>query len=218
MLDKRLDFQCLCARTILVTGGCRSGKSSSALALAGGNCGDVKDRGAQKAFIATMTGGEYARQAGFPEDPEIEERIRRHREQRGPGWLAIEEPLAPAGALHRAEDAGCGVVVLDCVTLWLSNLLFIQGEGFPSPDKRSDEWILGQVTSFAESAASSRAKVIAVTNETGLGIVPDTRMGRRFRDLQGMANSLIAERFDAVIMTVCGIPMLLKGSLRNCSV
>ena len=210
MLDKRLDLKAFRARTILITGGCRSGKSSLALTIA--DALHETDVAVKKAFIATMPGSGHARQAGFPEDPEIEERIRRHQAQRGTGWLTWEEPLEPSCALRAADAAGCGVIVLDCVTLWLSNLLCLPHEGFPAPEERGDEWILGQVRSFAGTTSCSQAKIIAVTNETGLGIVPETPLGRRFRDLQGMANSMLAARFDAVIMTVCGLPLLLKDS------
>ncbi|NPA24861.1 MAG: bifunctional adenosylcobinamide kinase/adenosylcobinamide-phosphate guanylyltransferase, partial [Deltaproteobacteria bacterium] len=134
-------------------------------------------------------------------DREMELRIARHQAERGPEWAAtIEEPLDPGVAL--AEAGGrFETVLVDCVTLWLSNLM---GRG------DDDEAILAAVAELGRSFSRTAANVVIVTNEVGLGLVPEHPLGRRFRDLAGFANQELARACDEVFFTVWGLPQRLK--------
>ena len=158
---------------VLVTGGARSGKSSYALARARGGL-----------YIATAEAG----------DDEMRERIARHREERGPAWKTIEAPMDPAAALPAS-----GVVVLDCLTLWISNLMLAG---------RDDAAIYAAAADLAEK--STRCTTYAVTNEVGLGIVPEHPLARRFRDLAGRVNQTFAAAATEVWLLVCGQPLRIK--------
>ena len=173
------------SRIIMVTGGARSGKSRFAERLA---VGFDPVRG----YLAT----------GEPGDAEMAERIERHRGRRGGDWQTVEEPLQVTETLI-ANDGRFSVVLLDCITLWLSNMLF-QCEGGAAE-------ALLRVGRFTETFQALKTPLILVSNEVGMGIVPEHPLSRSFRDLAGEANELIAARADEVYVTISGLPLKLKG-------
>ena len=167
--------------TTLVLGGARSGKSAFAERLVG-------DSGLAKVYLATATAG----------DDEMKVRIARHRAQRGEGWTTVEEPLALVDALTREATRGRAVLV-DCLTLWLSNLMLAERD--PDVEAR-------RLTRFLGVA---RYPVVLVSNEVGLGLVPDTPLGRRFRDAQGRLNQIVAALVPNVVFIAAGLPLWLKN-------
>lgn len=171
------------AETILVTGGCRSGKSRFAQKWA-------EERGSNRLFLATAR----------VTDEEMAERIRRHQKARGRGWETIEEPLLVDSVL-REHGSRTDVILVDCITIWLSNLLM---EGL------SDERILERAHSLSQTLRQFSCSMAFVTNEVGWGVVPDNPLGRRFRDLAGSANQFLAESVDRVVLMVAGLPTFLK--------
>ncbi len=171
-------------RSILVGGGARSGKSRYAQQRA-------EALPAPRVYLATAQ--------AF--DREMEIRIARHQAERGPEWAAtIEEPLTPAAALMAAGER-FETILLDCITLWLSNLM---GRG------DDDEAILAAVAELGRSFSLVAANIVVVTNEVGLGLVPEHPLGRRFRDLAGFANQELARSCDEVYFTLWGLPQRLK--------
>lgn len=170
---------------MLVTGGARSGKSRFAERMAEGYQ-------PMRGYLAT----------GQPGDAEMEERISRHRGRRGEEWHTVEEPLELAAAVLR-NDGRFNVLLIDCVTLWLSNLLFMTQGGPAGALKRVEE--------FTAGFGRLQTPLIIVTNEVGMGIVPEHPLARSFRDLAGEANELIAARADEVYVTISGLPLKLKG-------
>lgn len=177
-------------RIILVLGGARSGKSQQALALARGFKGP-------KVFIATAEAL----------DVEMAERIRRHREERGVEWRTVEEPLHLQAALD-AEIGRAGVVVIDCLTLWIANLL----AQVPAPD---DLAIEASVREVGRILAAHPFNAIVVSNEVGLGIVPADPSVRRYRDLMGLVNQQVAALADRVVLMVAGWPLVVGGRGAN---
>lgn len=171
-------------KLILVTGGCRSGKSQFALDYA--NCHFRK-----KLYLATCE--------AF--DEEMAERIEDHKRKRGLDWQTIEEPVRIAEAV-REHHNDTEVFLLDCITLWLSNLLMKQ---------KSDQEVMNEVGGLIDTVKQSPSSFIMVSNEVGMGIVPVESLGRRFRDLAGMANQKIAEAAQTVVFMVSGMPLFLKG-------
>ncbi len=168
----------IAARSVLVLGGARSGKSRYALALA-------EAAAPERVMIATAQ--------AF--DEEMAERIARHKAERGAGWTTREAPLLLAQAL--AEEARPGrVAVVDCLTLWLSNLLLAERDL--------------EAATRDLAALALAGPVIFVSNEVGQGIVPETPLGRAFRDAQGRANQALAAVCDAVVLVTAGLPRLLK--------
>ena len=166
-----------------ITGGARSGKSAFAEKLAYGLSG-------KRAYIATAQAL----------DAEMAARIEKHRKDRGNTWDTFEEPLAVAeliSKLNRTYD----VVLLDCLTLWLSNVM-AHSDGENAVLARSGELVTA-LKSFAGSC-------IVVTNEVGLGIVPDNPLARNFRDRAGMLNQLVAQAADEAYFTAAGIPVKIK--------
>ncbi len=166
---------------ILIGGGSRSGKSSHALTVARGLSGRL-------AFIATAQA----------HDEEMRERIGRHRQDRGSEFITFEEPLDVAALLLR-EAANFDVFVVDCLTLWLSNMLFAEGR---------DAGV--ESHALLTAAAQSSASVILVTNEVGCGIVPENELARQFRDLAGHLNQDAARAAAEVYWMVFGIALKLK--------
>jgi adenosylcobinamide kinase/adenosylcobinamide-phosphate guanylyltransferase len=166
---------------VLLLGGARSGKSSLAVDLAGRWNGPVT-------VLATGEAG----------DEEMAERIRRHRVERPSGWSTVEEPLALGDALARVEAEAA--VVVECLSLWVANLL-ARGD--------SEAAVEEEARTVAGMAASRDSLTVAVSNEVGLGIVPATPLGRRYRDLLGRVNSLWAEAADEVALVVAGRPLRL---------
>lgn len=177
------------AQIILITGGARSGKSRHAQACAEAQPG-------KRLFIATSP----------VIDEEMRQRIARHQADRqGQGWQTVEEPLRPAAVL--AGNPETEVVLLDCLTLWISNLLFEAEE----PEYYSEAMVAELAGELLAAARNRPGAVIIVTNEVGLGIVPENPLARRYRDLVGRCNQTIAAGADRVDLVVCGIPMTIKG-------
>lgn len=169
---------------LLITGASRSGKSFFAQEW-------VEGFPAPRVYLATAQAL----------DEEMADRIRRHQEARGQGWVTLEEPLDVAQAMRVGGD-GAAVILLDCVTLWLNNLLMA---GF------SDDIVLDRTEALMDALASVPCPVAVVTNEVGWGIVPDNVLGRRFRDLAGTINQRLARVADRVVLMVAGIPVRVKS-------
>jgi adenosylcobinamide kinase/adenosylcobinamide-phosphate guanylyltransferase len=183
------------AKIILITGGARSGKSSYALTRA-------ESLSTKRLFVATC-----------PKiDSEMSERVRRHQvERKGRGWVTLESET-DLSTVFREQAEGFEVVLIDCITLWVNNLLFSEeGHGSPLDDHRisilCNEWL--------ETSNRFAGTVICVTNEVGLGIVPDNALARRYRDLVGTCNQLIGKNASEVILVSCGIPLLLTQVKEN---
>lgn len=167
-------------KAALVLGGARSGKSHRALEL-------VPDaRGGRRTFIATAEAL----------DDEMGERIARHRAERGAGWDVVEEPIDVAGEVRRRAG---GAILVDCLTLWLSNLMHRGLSVEPETERLLD------------SVRATTGTLVLVSNEVGLGLVPDTPLGRAFRDEQGRLNRRLAAACDRVELVVAGIPLTVKG-------
>lgn len=149
----------------------------------------VSGLGRPRAYIATAEAW----------DDEMRDRIARHREQRGLGWRTVEAPRDLAGALGRVP-AGEAVLV-DCATLWLSNRML------------ADDDLEAAEAELLAGLAACPAPVVMVSNEVGFGIVPDTPLGRRFREAQGRLNQSLAAQADLVVLVAAGLPLALKGSL-----
>jgi adenosylcobinamide kinase/adenosylcobinamide-phosphate guanylyltransferase len=167
----------------LVIGAARSGKSRYAESVA-------QDSGLTKLYLAT------ARVL----DEEMAARVTRHKLDRGVGWFTVEEPIALAAAIAN-RAAPDRVILVDCLTLWLTNLM-IEGED-----------IAGHVAALATALERARGPVVLVSNEVGGGIVPDNAMAREFRDLQGRLNQDMAALASHVTLVVAGIPLAIKGSV-----
>jgi adenosylcobinamide kinase/adenosylcobinamide-phosphate guanylyltransferase len=165
----------------LIFGGARSGKSALAVRLA-------RSSGRAVTFVATAAAG----------DAEMTERIARHRAARPPTWRVVEAPTALAAALA-AECAADRVVIVDCLTLWLANLMLA-----PAP-------LEGERAAFIDALPSLPGRVLLVANEVGQGIVPENALARRFRDEQGALNQAVAAACQRVTLVAAGIPLVLKG-------
>lgn len=169
-------------RSTLVFGGARSGKSTFAEKLAV-RCG------LEKVYVAT----------GAALDDEMADRIARHKDQRGSSWITIEEQLDLVGVLSR-ETAPHRVILVDCLTLWLSNLMF------------SEKDIPAETAGLIEAIKALAGPCVFVSNEVGMGIVPENRLSRSFRDAQGRLNQDIASVCHQVVFVAAGQPLLLKPS------
>jgi adenosylcobinamide kinase/adenosylcobinamide-phosphate guanylyltransferase len=130
-------------------------------------------------------------------DSEMVARVAAHQARRGPSWTTIETPRNVAETLgtHAATPT-----LVDCLTLWLSNVML------------ADADVDAEIEQLDEALARAAAPIVLVANEVGFGIVPDSALGRRFRDLQGLLNQRIAARADRVVLVVAGLPLTLKGS------
>ena len=170
-------------KIIFITGGARSGKSSYAEKLARSMAG-------KRAYLATAQAL----------DEEMAAKIEKHRYDRDSAWDTYEEPLAVAELLRKLSDR-YQVALLDCLTLWLSNVM-AHTDGDGAVLLRSDE-LVKAVKNFAGTC-------IIVSNEVGLGIVPDNPLARKFRDFAGMLNQMVARAADEAYFTVSGIPVRLK--------
>ena len=175
---------------ILVTGGARSGKSRLAAEMADAMSRDV-------VFIATAE----------PADEEMRARIREHQRRRPRHWRTIEQWRDLADVIGQ-NDAPGRVIVLDCLTLLISNLL---GCTPSNGGAGAAEEVLSEVQAITEAAAAASATVIVVANEVGLGLVPVRKLGRLFRDLAGEANQMLAAQADVVYVMLAGIPLKIKG-------
>jgi adenosylcobinamide kinase/adenosylcobinamide-phosphate guanylyltransferase len=168
------------AKSLLVLGGARSGKSRYAQRLA-------EASGLQLLLVATAEA----------HDAEMALRIARHAALRDARWTVVEEPLALAGALRR-EARNDRIVVVDCATLWLSNLLL------------RDANLTTAMQDLAQGVAGLSGPVIFVSNEAGCGIVPENALARAFRDAQGLLNQALAEACEAAVLVSAGIALCLK--------
>jgi adenosylcobinamide kinase/adenosylcobinamide-phosphate guanylyltransferase len=167
----------------LILGGARSGKSALAVERA-------RSSGLAVTFVATAMVG----------DAEMAERIARHRAARPREWRVVETPIALAATL-RAECAAERFVVVDCLTLWLANLL-LAGAAL-EPERAA----------LLEALPRLRGRVVLVTNEVGLGIVPENALARRFRDAAGSLNQAVAALCERVTLVAAGLPIVLKDSV-----
>ena len=165
----------------LVIGGARSGKSRHAEAL-------VEDEPGSCLYIATAEAG----------DAEMSERIRQHRARRGPRWHTVEAPLALAATLADI-DGDNGAVLVDCLTLWLSNLMMAERD------------IAAESARLVDRLPHLKRPVVFVSNEVGCGIVPANPLARRFQDEAGRLNQAVAAVADQVIYMVAGLPMSVKS-------
>jgi adenosylcobinamide kinase / adenosylcobinamide-phosphate guanylyltransferase len=165
----------------LVLGGARSGKSRHAEGL-------VTALPPPWTYVATAEAG----------DEEMAARIKSHRERRGAQWRTIEAPRELAKALAACGD---GPVLVDCLTLWLSNLMLAEAN------------VEEETAQLEETLAATKGPLVLVANEVGSGIVPGYPLGRRFRDMQGILNQRMAARAERVILMVAGLPLALKGTL-----
>ena len=178
---------------VLFVGGTRSGKSGLAQRWA-------EAQAPQRLYLAT----------GRADDEEMAARIARHKQERGQGWHCLEEPLDPAGTLAslmsaaRPDGKGPGVVLFDCVSLWVANLMAAD---------MTEKDILDRVEALAASIAVYPLPLALVSVEAGLGMVAMSSLGRRFQDTLGLANQALARVCGTVLFVSCGLPLVLKGQL-----
>ncbi|MBU0483545.1 MAG: bifunctional adenosylcobinamide kinase/adenosylcobinamide-phosphate guanylyltransferase [Proteobacteria bacterium] len=177
------------AEIILITGGARSGKSRYAQTRAEALPG-------VRAYIATCP----------VLDSEMGDRIKRHQKDRhGLGWQTIEETVDLAGLL--ATEDGFDLVLIDCLTLWINNLLYTEGT-IPSLNEDRISTLCHELIAVCRQRTGT---VIMVTNEVGSGIVPENQVARRYRDLVGRCNQVIAAAADELVLVVCGQSLKIKG-------
>jgi adenosylcobinamide kinase / adenosylcobinamide-phosphate guanylyltransferase len=169
-------------KIIYVTGGARSGKSSYALKIA--------ENYTKRVFMATAE----------PFDEEMKKRIALHREERGGLFHTLEEPLYPERLFQELPE-DTGVVLLDCLTVWAGNLM----HHFDTA-----EAIQMRIGSFLQALKSIPCDIILVSNEVGMGIVPENAMARQFRDIAGIINQKVASAADEAYFLCSGIPLKLK--------
>lgn len=185
------------SKLIFILGGARSGKSNFALRLAESitplptspRKGGRTKVGGKRLYIATAEAL----------DKEMEERIKKHRRDRGNNWATIEEPIKIADVIKR--NKGYDVILLDCLTLWISNLMHREVRGGRT---------LQKIIDLISACKKAKASIIIVSNEVGLGIVPDNPLARQFRDIAGFANQKIADSANEVYFMVSAIPSKIK--------
>jgi len=170
---------------ILITGGARSGKSKYAEERAAG-------LGPRRLYVATAEA----------KDDEMAQRIAAHQKRRGSAWTTVEEPVQLAETLL-AGGGRTDCALVDCLTLWLSNLIL-----------RDDESVEEKIENLVQTLPRLDFSVVFVTNEVGAGIVPDNPLARRFRDLAGWTNQRLAALAHEVVLMVAGIPMIIKKDAR----
>lgn len=173
-------------KILLVTGGCRSGKSRFAE-----SCIQPFDR---KAYFATAE----------PLDDEMRERIERHQKRRGPNWETFETPIDLPTQLRKHMKQFDGILI-DCLTIWVSNLIH-------SVRTRPDERVLRACDELVATLREASNTIAIVTNEVGSGIVPCNALARTFRDLAGIVNQRVAAAADSVVLMVSGVPLCVKGA------
>jgi len=174
----------------LVLGGSRSGKSEFAEKMA-------ERSGKNLIYIATAA----------VRDEEMAERVKLHRKRRPENWVTVEEEIDVLGVLSRGGKGD--VFLLDCATIWLTNLLFNEQHSGNERD-RNETRVLEEVARLTETVDKG-LDLIVVSNEVGLGVVPEHPLGRLFRDLAGRANQIMAAKADSVYLVVAGIPMEIKS-------
>ncbi len=173
------------SEVVLVLGGACSGKSGWARRY-------VENRYRKPVFLATARAG----------DAEMEERIARHRRERGPKWSLVEEPLEIAAVLSDPRRRpGADAVLVDCLTMWLTNIILAEGE--TAVERRTGELLMLLRKPFCP--------VVLVANEVGMGIVPEHELGRRFRDAAGRLNQRVAAVARRVVLVVAGLALDLKN-------
>lgn len=189
-------------RLILILGGARSGKSSLAEALAErlAPAGDAL-------YVATAEAG----------DEEMRARIAAHRGRRPAAWRTLEEPLRLGPAIA-ASASDARVVLVDCVTLWVTNLMLAAGGDAEETRLEVEGHVLDAVEALLAAHAAGSATYLLVSNEVGLGLVPPYPLGRAYRDLLGKVNQRLAAAADAVYFTVAGLPVELKALSRGLGV
>ena len=170
-------------KIIFITGGARSGKSRFAEELA-------REFPGPKAYLATAQAL----------DEEMAERIRRHRNNRPPDWQTLEEPLKVPESIA-AEGDRFDLILLDCLTLWVSNLMMAEWK---------EQEILGEGDGLVQACRRAKSSIILVGNEVGMGIVPDNAQARMFRDLSGLIQQKVAREADEVYFLVSGIAQRIK--------
>uniref|UniRef100_Q07PF8 Bifunctional adenosylcobalamin biosynthesis protein n=1 Tax=Rhodopseudomonas palustris (strain BisA53) TaxID=316055 RepID=Q07PF8_RHOP5 len=169
----------------LVLGGARSGKSRFAERL-------IVDSKLERIYLATAT----------ISDDEMAARIAHHRDSRGEGWHTVEEPLALVATLQREAQAGRAVLV-DCLTLWLTNVMLSGGD------------VAGESEALGDYLHAAPHPIVLVSNELGMGLVPETPLGRDFRDAQGRLNQIIAAAVPEVAFVAAGLPLWLKRTAES---
>lgn len=169
---------------VLITGGCRSGKTRYALDQT------RKHYGIKRVYIATCV----------PGDEEMHKRVDRHKLERGDRWETVEAPVRLGKAVLQ-QSRKADVLIVDCLTLWIANLL---------AESEDTERLTGFVERLTGALNEALCPVIVVSNEVGSGIVPENRLARLFRDVAGFANQRVAAVADRVIWMVAGIPVLIK--------
>lgn len=174
------------AKILLVTGGCRSGKSMYAQ-------NEAENTQGNKIYLATSP----------VLDDEMRSRISKHQESRDNSiWQTIEEEIEIAEVINNTPDGS--VILLDCVTLWINNILYRN-------ENVMEEDIATIWNEILISIKDKNIDLVIVTNEVGLGVVPDNSLSRLYRDLVGRSNQVIASYADKVVLVSCGIPLVLKG-------
>jgi len=176
------------AHTVFITGGARCGKSEFAERIALGF-------GAPLGYLATAQAL----------DGEMGVRIKKHQQRRGDAWQTVEEPIRLAPTLS-GHDGRFRAILIDCLTLWLTNLLLIH----ENSGDEAEELIIAAVRELETALRVMTTPVIVVSNEVGMGIVPEHRLGRIFRDVAGRANQIIAAASDEAWLVASGIPLRLK--------
>ncbi len=171
------------SKITFITGGSRSGKSRYALTKAM----NYKKRG----FIATA----------IPFDDEMKSRIKKHQEERKNNFITIEEPHNLHKAIAELETK-VEVIIIDCISVWLGNLLFKDGE---------DKTEFCELSDFYKILPNAKCDIIIVTNEVGMGIIPENKLSRHYRDLAGFVNQRLASIADEAILMVSGISINIKG-------
>jgi adenosylcobinamide kinase/adenosylcobinamide-phosphate guanylyltransferase len=172
-------------KIIFIIGGCRSGKSTYALQTA------EKMPAERKIFIATCV----------PQDTEMKQRVARHQKERSQNWVTVEEPLhLPQAILENSPKAD--VMLVDCLTLWVSNLLMQSGD---------EKKIADTIPQLIDALEKATCPIVLVSNEVGTGIVPENRLARQFRDITGWVNQAVAKCSNKVVWMVAGIPVTVKG-------
>ncbi|NNK84521.1 MAG: bifunctional adenosylcobinamide kinase/adenosylcobinamide-phosphate guanylyltransferase [Desulfobacterales bacterium] len=171
-------------KTIFITGGCKSGKSRHAIELSE-EISTIK-----RIFIATCS----------PLDDEMKERIDRHKQERDKSWQTVEAPIELSIEINKNDGNG-GVILIDCLTLWINNLLM---------ENKNPDIINQHIEKLICTIQETKSPIILVSNEVGTGIVPENKLARQFRDLAGLTNQKIAECADSVIWMVAGIPITIK--------
>ncbi len=172
----------------LYTGGCRSGKSSLALEMA-------RETSENVCFIATCV----------PQDDEMQLRVRKHKDERPSSWKLIEEPIDIAGVISKVDPSDCSVILVDCLTLWVCNLMCQKNNPLCCEKQMAIE-----AEKVIDSVKQYGGEVIFVSNEVGMGIMPANAMSRNYADLAGRCNQVIAKGADKVIFVSCGIGINLK--------